>query len=232
MHHFAFRAVQVAYSWAMRVIFARCIVRYTGRIDAELELGERLIVVKDDGAVLIHATSGLQPKNWMPAGSVLSEEPGLVLVEFPKRGERLEVFLIDVHSDTELVGELSGRLVKLGSEREFSDLLAERLERVGAGLALVGREYRTRVGPVDLLAVDEAGCPVVVEVKRARAVGVEVAYQLLRYLHAVAQEERWEGRQPRGVLVAPGLSRPLGAALTEHGLGYVRLSFERLVAGD
>lgn len=216
------------YVRAMRVIFARCIVRYTGRIDAELELGDRLIVVKDDGAVLIHATSGLQPKNWMPAGSDLVEEPGLIRVEFPRRDERLEIYLIQVHSDSDHVGELSGRLVKLGSEREFSDLLAVHLGRVEENLTLVGREYRTRVGPVDLMTVDADGCPVVIEVKRARAVGVEVAYQLLRYLHAVGQEERWEGRPARGILVAPGLSRPLTAALAEHQLGFVRLSFEKL----
>lgn len=212
----------------MRVIFARCIVRYTGRIDAELELGDRLIVIKDDGAVLIHATSGLLPKNWMPAGSALTQEPGLIRVEFPKRGELLEIFVIEVHHDSDHVGQLHGRLVKLGSEREFSDRLAQDLERVEAGLALVGREYRTRVGPIDLMCTDAAGGPVVIEVKRARAVGVEVAYQLLRYLHAVGNDERWVGRPARGILVAPGLSRPLSAALTEHRLGFVRLSYEKL----
>lgn len=213
----------------MRVIFARCIVRYTGRIDAELELGDRLIVRKDDGALIIHATSGLLPKNWMPAGSTFTQEPGLIRVEYPRRDERLEIYLIQVHHDSEHIGELNGRLVKLGSEREFSDLLATQLDRVDPTLTMVGREYRTSVGPIDLMTVDRDGHPVVIEVKRARAVGVEVAYQLLRYLHAVAHDPRWEGREPRGILVAPGLSRPLTAALAEHQVRFVRLSYEKLI---
>lgn len=74
----------------MRVIFARCRVIYSGRIDAELEIGDRLIIRKDDGAVIVHSHEGLKEKNWMPSGSTWHEEPGMVLCEHPPRGERME----------------------------------------------------------------------------------------------------------------------------------------------
>ncbi|WP_217924783.1 endonuclease NucS domain-containing protein [Miltoncostaea oceani] len=215
----------------MRVIFATCTVRYTGRIDAELELGDRLILCKEDGTVVLHAATGLQPRNWMPAGSEWVESPGLITVTHERRGERLEIYLSDGPSfSRQFEPKLNGRLIKLGSEREFSDLISCAPDEVEVGLSIVAREYRTKVGPVDLFALDANGEPVVIEVKRRPAQGVEVAYQILRYQDAIRADPQWAGATVRGILVAPGLSRPLSAALAEHRLGFVRLNYETLLS--
>jgi RecB family endonuclease NucS len=42
----------------VRLIVARCEVRYSGRIDALLPEAVRLLVVKADGSVLVHADAG------------------------------------------------------------------------------------------------------------------------------------------------------------------------------
>lgn len=214
----------------MRVIVCRCSARYTGRIDAELEPGDRIILVKQDATVLIHGASGLMPKNWMPAGSEWIEEPGRIVVSYPRRGERLEIYLHEVFSDTHHAAELHGRLIKLGSEREMSDLLAGQLWRVEEGLEMVGREAQTPVGPIDILATDQAGDPVAIEVKRARVAGGEVAYQVQRYLDALAGMPDWAGTRPRGILVAPAAARTLLALLEQRGIGFVRISYELLAS--
>lgn len=168
------------------------------------------------------------PRNWMPAGSEWVEEPGRIVVSYPRRGEQLTIFVHELMSDTEHHGELHGRLIKLGSEREVSDLLAGQLWRLEDGLTLLGRESQTPVGPIDLLAVDRQGDPVAIEVKRARVAGGEVAYQVQRYLDALAAMPAWEGRRPRGIIVAPTAARTLLALLETRGIGFVRLSYETL----
>lgn len=214
----------------MRVIFARCSVTYSGRVDAELELSDVLLIRKDDGAVIIHATAGLKEKNWMPSGSSWEESPGLIVSEFPKRGERLEIYLDTVYSDTEHQGELSGKLIRIGGEREMADILSMKLHLIAPGLSLVAREARTPVGPIDILCVDKKGNPVAVELKRgASGVGPEVAYQLLRYIHALEVMPEWQGKTPRGILVAPSLRRGMKELLDERGLSFVRLTYQDVV---
>lgn len=215
----------------MRVIFARCNAVYRGRIDAELELSDMLLIRKDDGAVILHATSGLREKNWMPSGSTWEESPGLIVSEFPKRGERLEIYIDTIYSDNEHRGELAGKLVRIGGEREMADILSMKLKLVESGLMLIAREARTPVGPIDILCADKRGNPVAIELKRgSTGVGPEVAYQLLRYIHALEAMPEWQGKTPRGILVAPSLRRGMKELLDERGLGFVRLTYQDVVA--
>src|SRR3979409_156949 len=55
----------------MRLIVARCEVVYTGRLNARLPEALRLLMIKSDGSVMVHADhGGYKPSNWMtpPAG--------------------------------------------------------------------------------------------------------------------------------------------------------------------
>jgi RecB family endonuclease NucS len=214
----------------VRLIFARCRVIYTGRIDAELEIGDRLVIRKDDGAVIVHSTSGLKERNWMPAGSTWNEEPGVIVCEYAKRGERLDIYLDEVYSDREHHSYLDGRLVKLGSEREFSDLIRDNLDLISPGLTCIKREAMTPAGPIDLLCHEPDGSLVAIEVKRNRGVGMEVAYQIQRYLDALKKMPDWGELAARGMLVAPGLTKGVKELLAEREVEYVRLSFEDLEA--
>lgn len=210
----------------MRIICLRCSARYRGRIDAELGLGDRTLLRMDDGSVALHASTGLRPRNYMPAGSSWNERPGLIVVEHGGRGELLEIYVESIQLDHEYHCELDGPLVKLGSERAFSDLLAQRLELIGPRLRLVGRELRTSAGPIDLVVVDERRplTPIAVEVKRGRA-SREVPYQLLRYLDALRADPAWRGR-PRGVIVAASIDHDMDELTASLGIRFVRLRYQ------
>jgi len=65
----------------MRLLVARCEVSYTGRLDAFLPEAVRLLMLKSDGSVLVHADSGgYKPLNWMTPPTVIEEAEGLIVV--------------------------------------------------------------------------------------------------------------------------------------------------------
>jgi hypothetical protein len=163
----------------VRLLVARCSVVYTGRLGARLPAARRLIMVKDDGSLAIHADAkAYKPLNWMsPPCSIVEGDATLVATN--PAGERLAIELHEVLFDSSFeLGDDPG-LAKDGVEAELQALLAAQVEVLGAGWRLVRREYPTDVGPVDLVCRDEAGSAVAVEVKRVGEIaGVE---QLLRY---------------------------------------------------
>ena len=61
----------------MRLLIARCQVDYAGRLTAHLPMATRLILVKADGSVSIHADDrAYKPLNWMsPPCTVTSDRP-------------------------------------------------------------------------------------------------------------------------------------------------------------
>jgi predicted nucleotidyltransferase len=155
----------------------------------------------------------------------------MILCEHPLRSERLEIYIDEIYSDTSHQAFLSGRLIKLGSEREFSDLLYKHLDVVAPGLRPLRREAPTPVGPIDILATDLSGEVVVlvaIEVKRGRGVGPEVAYQVQRYLDALEKMPEWAGQPKRGIVIAPGLAKGCKELLVEKDIEYIRLSLEDL----
>jgi RecB family endonuclease NucS len=194
----------------MRIVVAECTVDYDGRLTAHLPLATRLVMVKADGCVAVHADGGAyKPLNWMNAPNHLAEEDGRWVVTNPK-GERLTITFADVHFETSVeMGEDPG-LQKDGVESELQRLLAETPGEIEEGLQLVRREYPTPVGPVDLLCRDGAGATVAVEIKRRGEIdGVE---QLTRYLEFLNRDELLA--PVRGIFVAQQV-KPQARTLAE-----------------
>jgi RecB family endonuclease NucS len=185
----------------MRLIVARCQVRYTGRLNAVLPEAVRLLIVKADGSVLVHADAGgYKPLNWMTPPTVIEESPEQIVVR--KRAgaseDRLEVELKEVLSDLAYdLGE-DAALTKDGVEAHLQELLAERPGWCGEGLRLVRREWPTDIGPVDLMCRDPRDEWVAIEVKRVA--GIEAVEQLSRYLERIRLDPAFASC--RGVLAA------------------------------
>jgi endonuclease len=163
----------------MRLLVARCSVEYQGRLGAHLPEANRLVILKADGSIAVHAdTKAYKPLNWMSPPCTVREEPGRLVATNPS-GERLTVVLHEVVHDHRFeLGEDPG-LAKDGVEAELQELIAKRVAALRDDLQLVRREYPTDIGPVDLLCRGGDGRAVAVEVKRIGEInGVE---QLLRY---------------------------------------------------
>jgi endonuclease len=197
----------------MRLIVARCEVVYTGRLTAVLPEALRLLMIKSDGAVMVHAdTGGFKPQNWMTPPTVIEEEPGRIVVR--KRAgateDRLDIRVARVLSDvTHDMGEAAA-LEKEGVEAELQELLAEQAHRCGEGLRLVRREWSTDIGPVDLMCRDADEEFVAVEIKRLGT--IEAVEQLTRYLERIREQPGFASC--RGVLAAERI-KPQARVLAE-----------------
>ena len=172
----------------MRLVIARCHVDYVGRLTAHLPLATRLIMLKADGSVSIHADDrAYKPLNWMNPPCRLVEDEGRWTVT-AKTGEQLIIVLEEVISDTAHELGVDPGLEKDGVEAHLQELLAARCDVIAAGLVLVRREYPTDIGPVDLLCRDADGRAVAIEIKRRAEIdGVE---QLARYLERLDLDAR------------------------------------------
>jgi RecB family endonuclease NucS len=195
----------------MRLIVARCEVRYSGRLNAVLPESTRLLIFKSDGSVLVHADAGgYKPLNWMTPPTVL-EEQGDTLVVRKRAGkaeDRLEIRLLDVLSDVEHEMGEAAALEKDGVEAHLQEVLAERPEVLEEGLRLVRREWPTDVGPVDLMCRDGDDGWVAVEIKRVAT--LDAVEQLTRYLGFIRSDPARESC--RGILAAQ-VVKPQAAAL-------------------
>ena len=208
----------------MRLVIARCTVDYNGRLSAHLPEAIRLIMVKADGCVAIHADGGAyKPLNWMNAPNTITDNGGHWVVANPK-GEQLIITLLEViHEAAHELGDDPG-LQKDGVEAHLQMLLAASPDSIEPGLVLVRREYPTAIGPIDLVCRDGAGQVVAIEVKRRGDIdGVE---QLARYIERLHLDSSLGA--VRGVLVAQ-VVKPQARVLAEaRGFRWVEVDYDEL----
>jgi endonuclease len=171
-------------------VIAQCRVDYLGRLTAHLPSARRLLLIKADGSVSIHADDrAYKPLNWMSPPCQLTEaaegEQTVWVVE-NKSGEQLRIMIEEIEHDSSHELGIDPGLVKDGVEAHLQELLAEHIELLGEGYTLVRREYMTAIGPVDILCRDAQGGSVAVEIKRRGEIdGVE---QLTRYLELLNRD--------------------------------------------
>lgn len=208
----------------MRLVIARCSVDYAGRLSAHLPTAVRLIMVKADGCVAIHADGGAyKPLNWMNAPNRLVEDDGRWTVTSPK-GETLTITLDEVlHDSAHDLGDDPG-LQKDGVEAHLQELLAAAPSSIADGLVLVRREYPTDIGPVDLLCRDADGAAIAIEVKRRGDIdGVE---QLARYLERLDRDPTL--RPVRGMFVAQSIKPQARVLAADRGIACVEVDYDEL----
>jgi RecB family endonuclease NucS len=210
----------------MRLIVARCSVEYSGRLSARLPEALRLIMLKADGSVLVHADAGgYKPLNWMTPPTAVEESHGRIVVRKVKGDDRLDIVLAEVLSDvTHTMDFDAAQLEKDGVEAHLQELLADAPTWCGEGFRLVRREWPTDIGPVDLMCRDGEDSWVAVEIKRVGT--IDAVEQLSRYLERIREDPALA--DCRGVLAAQ-IVKPQARVLAEaRGLDWVEVDIAEL----
>jgi RecB family endonuclease NucS len=210
----------------VRLIVARCSVEYSGRLSARLPEALRLVMLKADGSVLVHADAGgYKPLNWMTPPTVVDEEDGRIVVRKRSGDDRLDIELVEVLSDvTHAMDFDAAQLEKDGVEADLQVLLADAPQWCGEGFRLVRREWPTDIGPVDLMCRDGDDGWIAVEIKRVGT--MDAVEQLARYLERIRLDPAMTGC--RGVLAAQ-VVKPQARVLAEaRGLDWVEVDLAEL----
>ncbi len=213
-------------------MIAECQVDYVGRLTAHLPMARRLLLIKNDGSVSVHADDrAYKPLNWMSPPCWLVEHPApaesdasALWVVTNKAGEELRILLGQIHHDSVHELGVDPGLIKDGVEAHLQELLAEHVGTLGPGYTLIRREYMTAIGPVDLLCRDAAGRTVAVEIKRRGEIdGVE---QLTRYLELLNRDTTLA---PVAGVYAAQLIKPQARTLAEdRGIRCLVLDYDAL----
>ncbi|CAJ1495550.1 endonuclease NucS [[Mycobacterium] kokjensenii] len=217
----------------MRLVIAQCTVDYVGRLTAHLPSARRLLLLKADGSVSVHADDrAYKPLNWMSPPCRLVEESGgeypVWVVANNKTGDQLRITIEEIEHDSSHELGVDPGLVKDGVEAQLQMLLAEHVELLGEGYSLVRREYMTAIGPVDLLCRDEKGRAVAVEIKRRGEIdGVE---QLTRYLELLNRDSLLA--PVSGVFAAQQIKPQARTLATDRGIRCLTLDYDAMRGMD
>ena len=213
----------------MRLVIANCTVDYSGRLDAHLSEAVRLIMIKADGCISIHADGGAyKPLNWMNAPNSIHESTDdndeLTWLVTNEKNEKLTIKLHELISDFSQDMGIDPGLQKDGVEAHLQELLAANVDKISDGMVLVRREYPTDIGPVDLLCRDSRGEAVAVEIKRRGEIdGVE---QLSRYLDYLNRDGNL--RPVSGIFAAQEIKPQARVLAEDRGIKCLLLDYDEL----
>jgi RecB family endonuclease NucS len=208
----------------MRLVIARCSVDYAGRLSAHLPSATRLLLIKADGSLSVHADDrAYKPLNWMSPPCSLKETDDVWTVT-NKAGEQLIITIEEILHDSSHELGVDPGLIKDGVEAHLQELLADRMEVLGEGWTLIRREYPTAIGPVDILCRDAAGGTVAIEIKRRGEIdGVE---QLTRYLELLNRDSLLA--PVKGIFAAQEIKPQARVLALDRGIDCVVLDYDAL----
>jgi len=202
------------------LLVGNCWVDYRGRASSKLESGERVVIFKEDGSLLVHRPAGYEPVNWQPPGCVfyVSSSGRVLQVRAVRRkpSESVRISFDNVYLLSVLSLVDRGEFALHASEEDMQKAILMKPSLVEDGFKPLSYEKKVEPGFVDVYGVDKAGRFVVVEIKRKTA-GGEAALQLAKYVEAI---KGMMNREVRGVLAAPSIARGVQRFLETLGLDF------------
>ena len=217
----ASRVVEEAISQRKTLIMiANCWVDYRGRASSKLEPGERILIIKEDGSLLVHRSVGYEPVNWQPPGCIFRTNiSGNVLnirAVRRKPRESLKIYIDKIHLISVLSLVDKGAFSLYASEEDMQRAILIQPSLVEEGLKPITHEKKVEPGFIDVYGIDREGRMVVIEIKR-RTAGKEAALQLEKYVQSL---KKVVNREVRGILAAPGVAKGVQRLLVTLGLDF------------
>ncbi len=214
-------------SRAMLIILGNCRVEFSGRTRSFLDFGERLIIVKRDGTLIVHKETMREPVNWMPPGTKVKFEieEGMLVLRASRTDpvEHMSIAFRDVSLISSHVLKDSKSIKVAGMEQQLVDEIARNPAIIELGLRIVERERATVSGEIDLYGVDKDGTPVIIEVKRG-APSISAVHQLNAYILDLKRHNK--GAMVRGILVAPRIPEMVKTLLKEKNLEFKEVDWQ------
>ena len=205
------------------IVAGMCHVHYIGRARSTLELGERLLIIKSDGSLLVHRPVGYEPVNWQPAGGAFRVEVKDDKLEVnavrQKPRESVRIIFDNVYMVSALNLSDSGDFILHASEEDMHRAILLKPELLEEGFKPISWEKKVEPGFVDIYGEDKNGKLVIVEVKRKTA-SKEAVLQLAKYIEPIRAKVN---REVRALLVAPSLGKDVQRMLLTLGLEYKAL---------
>lgn len=209
------------------LIVGRCAVHYQGRAKSDLEPGERILIIKEDGSLLVHRSVGYEPVNWQPPGCIFHTRTRENSLEIHAIRRKPPESIRAVFDQIQIISALSlrdsGMFSLYASEQDMHDAILVKPSLIEEGFKPISYEKKVEPGFLDVYGVDKDGRLVVVEVKRKTA-GKEAAVQLAKYVDAVRTKA---DRPVRGILVAPNIAKDVQRLLVTLKLEFKSLDPRR-----
>jgi RecB family endonuclease NucS len=209
------------------ILVGNCWVDYKGRASSKLEPGERIVLIKEDGSVLVHRPAGYEPVNWQPAGCLFQTclIGGVLRVRaiHRKPSESISISFDRVYLLSAMSLVDRGEFSLYASEEDMQRAILLDPSLLEVGFEPISYEKKVEPGFVDVYGVDRDGKLVVVEIKRKTA-GRNAVLQLAKYVDFV---KTTANREIRGVLVAPRLAKGVQKLLATLGLEFKALEPKR-----
>lgn len=211
------------------ILVGNCRVDYDGRASSTLTPGERLLIIKPDGSVLVHRPTGYEPVNWQPPGCLIASAltPEGELRMTAKRitpRETLTVYFNEVYYASLSALEDAGEFNLYVTESDMKKAVLLKPDLVETNFT--PRSSERPVGDsgfMDVLGEDGDGNFLVVELKRTPA-GPDAVLQLSRYVNALRTKVN---KKVRGIILAPAIRREAHPLLAGAGLEFKAVSLRR-----
>lgn len=204
------------------VFFCQCSIKYSGRAEAELGLGDRIIIIKSDNTMMIHQPAGGNPVNYVKAGSKIEverkEHHAIIKAYNSQHKDYIEADIYRVYDFINHKLEDGEKQVLVGTEKDMSDMIYNNPELISKDFKPVSREEQTKYGFLDVFGHNKKNELVIVECKRYCA-GLDAVTQLRRYVEKVKQSK---GLQVvHGVIAAPEITDNALKMAKDWGFSFV-----------
>jgi RecB family endonuclease NucS len=217
----------------MLILAGDCMIDYKGRARSLLDWGERVILIKQDGTLIVHQPEMREPINWQPTGSKTEfkiKEEKLVLKSYNKKPpEKMKIKFRNIKFITAISLKDKAKLIISGMELDVVNQIINNPSIIEEGLRVVKKEKPVKSGMIDLFCYDKNHTPVIIEVKRSLA-NISSVHQLRMYVKDTKKDV--DKANVRGILCAPKIPDMVKHLLLDYGLEWMEVERKVMLPDD